>query len=269
MNDTTGVPHGSHQSLFALEHKWTEFDEFTWAQDELELINLFQKGDDVDDGDSFKWTQEGYKLVSSPIDSRNTTNGITQQTCLGCNAQNSETKHTIAAVPYSPITTRAHLSYKSRLPVPYSPISTLTYSLCPTASLPMKKAVLQRKYTEEIKMDKRPNQKEQNVNVNSGSGTKDYLDHTFKLFSHEDYALVNPVHLFIMSDILQGFVVCGKTKEEPVSMQGVDNKHTIGFRCVWCLHKNPKRRKPMSSVFPRKLSSIYRAVLRFQRDHIE
>ena len=92
MNDTTGVPHESHQSLFALEHKWTEFDEFTWAQDELELINLFQKGDDVDDGDSFKWTQEGYKLVSSPIDSRNTTNGITQQTCLGCNAQNSETK---------------------------------------------------------------------------------------------------------------------------------------------------------------------------------
>ena len=77
MNDTTGVPHESHQSLFALEHKWTEFDEFTWAQDELELINLFQKGDDVDDGDSFKWTQEGYKLVSSPIDSRNTTKGIT------------------------------------------------------------------------------------------------------------------------------------------------------------------------------------------------
>mmetsp|Transcript_16722 Transcript_16722/g.34066 ORF Transcript_16722/g.34066 Transcript_16722/m.34066 type:complete len:346 (+) Transcript_16722:345-1382(+) len=98
----------------------------------------------------------------------------------------------------------------------------------------------------------------------------------FTLFDPSDHGRINLKHIVFRRSVWEGFVV------SPSSIRPEDNftkagrranghlklyDGCVGFRCRFCKGKLTHERAPMSTVFPTKLSTIYRAYLRFRYKH--
>lgn len=98
----------------------------------------------------------------------------------------------------------------------------------------------------------------------------------FTLFDPSDHGRINLKHIVFRRSVWEGFIV------SPSSIRPEDNftkagrranghlklyDGCVGFRCRFCKGKLTHEQAPMSTVFPTKLSTIYRAYLRFRYKH--
>eukprot|EP01082_Thalassiosira_pseudonana_P006603 g5875.t1 g5875 contig20:348264-349115(+) len=121
-------------------------------------------------------------------------------------------------------------------------------------------------------------------------------DKTIPLYEEGDDATIFAGHNLIRREVLEIFVESGEVAEEdeynpttstvvkrrrgsslsaktskppPIKTSKSTSRYTgqVGFRCRFCKHIPSFKRTKMSSVFPQKLSGIYRANIRFQARH--
>lgn len=77
------------------------------------------------------------------------------------------------------------------------------------------------------------------------------------LYDPADEGRISDIHSVFRKDIYEGFVV----------PSGVRYAGTVAFRCKFCKHLPAESRAAQSWVFPRTVEQMYRAHIRFNREH--
>lgn len=95
----------------------------------------------------------------------------------------------------------------------------------------------------------------------SDDGTYDEMDksptRTITLYDPADEGRISDIHSVFRKDIYEGFVV----------PSGARYAGTVAFRCRFCKHLPSEARASQSWVFPRTIEQMYRAHIRFNREH--
>jgi len=79
----------------------------------------------------------------------------------------------------------------------------------------------------------------------------------FTLYDPADEGRISDIHSVFRREIYEGFVV----------PSGARYAGTVAFRCCFCKHLPTESRAPQSWVFPRTIEQMYRAHIRFNREH--
>lgn len=80
---------------------------------------------------------------------------------------------------------------------------------------------------------------------------------SFTLYDPADEGRISDIHSVFRRDIYEGFVV----------PDGARYAGTVAFRCRFCKHLPAESRAAQSWVFPRTVEQMYRAHIRFNREH--
>ena len=95
----------------------------------------------------------------------------------------------------------------------------------------------------------------------SDDGSYDEIDESstrrITLYDPADEGRISDIHSVFRKDIYEGFVV----------PPGARYAGTVAFRCRFCKHLPSESRASQSWVFPRTIEQMYRAHIRFNREH--
>eukprot|EP00804_Cyclotella_cryptica_P029944 CCRYP_020078-RA/>CCRYP_020078-RA protein AED:0.58 eAED:0.56 QI:0/-1/0/1/-1/0/1/0/187 len=90
----------------------------------------------------------------------------------------------------------------------------------------------------------------------------DSVSPIFTLYDPADEGRVNEAHTIIRRDVCEGFVVT------PYDEGQQNRVGTVVFRCRFCKHLPRSSRASQSEFMPQAVEGLYRAQMRFQKNHL-